>query len=109
MNMFNPLPHNPDFRQPWERKLLKTLWEKEKMLVPAFSLRFQQYFLPFPKQNSIFDSCLSYGNAFILNQSKNLSFDYPFRKRQISDSFKLKEFADDNFNLMKMAESSPNK
>ena len=32
----------------------------------------------------------------------------PFPKRQISDPSKLKEFADDNLNLMKMAESYPN-
>ena len=32
---------------------------------------------------------------------------YPFSKRQILDSSKLKEFANDNFRLMKMAESSP--
>ena len=31
----------------------------------------------------------------------------PFPKRQILDSSKLKEVADDNFELMKMAEKSP--
>ena len=25
----NSLPHNPDFQRPWERSLLKILWEKE--------------------------------------------------------------------------------
>ena len=29
---FNSLPHNPDFLQPSEGSLLKTLWEMEKML-----------------------------------------------------------------------------
>ena len=29
---FNSLPHNPDFYQPWDIRLLKTSWEKEKML-----------------------------------------------------------------------------
>ena len=38
-----------------------------------------------------------------------ISFPYePFPTRQILDFSKLKELADDNFNLMKMAESSPN-
>ena len=38
-------------------------------------------------------------NVFNLNQSKKLSFGkcQPFLKRQISDSSKLKEFADHNF------------
>ena len=30
---FNFLPHNPDLKRPIERSLLKTLWEKEKILV----------------------------------------------------------------------------
>ena len=34
-------------------------------------------------------------------------FIYPIPKRQILDSSNLKEFADDNLNLMKMAESFP--
>ena len=29
------LPYNPDFQRPWESSLLKTLWEKEKMLVTS--------------------------------------------------------------------------
>ena len=29
----NPFPHNPDFKGPQDRGLLKTLWVKEKMLV----------------------------------------------------------------------------
>ena len=34
-HLINPLPHNPNFQQPWEKSLLKTLWEKEKMLVTS--------------------------------------------------------------------------
>ena len=30
---FNPFPHNDTFWHPWETNLLKTLWEKEKLLV----------------------------------------------------------------------------
>ena len=29
----NPFPHNDAFWSPWETSLLKTLWEKEKLLV----------------------------------------------------------------------------
>ena len=32
---FNSLPHYPEFKQPWGRGFLKTLWEKEKMLVTS--------------------------------------------------------------------------
>ena len=33
--LFNSLPHNPWFPFPWEGRFLKTLWEKEKMLVTS--------------------------------------------------------------------------
>ena len=36
----NPFPHNDNFWRPWETSLLKTLWEKEKLLL------FPQCFLP---------------------------------------------------------------
>ena len=31
--LINPFPHNDTFWCPWETNLLKTLWEKEKLLV----------------------------------------------------------------------------
>ena len=30
-----PFPHNDAFWRPWETSLLKTLWEKEKLLVTS--------------------------------------------------------------------------
>ena len=33
--VFNPFPHNDTFWRPWETSLLKTLWEKEKLLVTS--------------------------------------------------------------------------
>ena len=33
----NPVPHDDNFSHSFGRKLLKTFWEKEKMLMPAFS------------------------------------------------------------------------
>ena len=33
--LFNPLPNNPWFLWPWDRCHLKTLWEKEKVLVTS--------------------------------------------------------------------------
>ena len=31
--LVKPLPHNDTFWRPWETSLMKTLWEKEKLLV----------------------------------------------------------------------------
>ena len=31
--LVNPFPHNDTFWRPWETSLLKTLWEKEKLLI----------------------------------------------------------------------------
>ena len=33
-----PLPNKPKFQLPWERRLMKTLWENEKLLVYDSSL-----------------------------------------------------------------------
>ena len=33
--IFNPFPHNDTFWCPWETRLLKTLWEKEKLFVTS--------------------------------------------------------------------------
>ena len=42
----NPFPHKDTFWSPWETSLLKTLWEKEKLLVTSKFLLFPQCFLP---------------------------------------------------------------
>ena len=54
---FNPLQHNPEFKQPWEETTFENNVEKGENAVDHFLL-FPQYFLPFPKQNLIFDPCL---------------------------------------------------
>ena len=42
----NPLSHHPDFEGPWERSLLKILWEKEKILVTnIFSFSHNVFYL----------------------------------------------------------------
>ena len=65
------LPH----KWPWKRSLLKTLWEKEKMLVTSIS-PFPKSFQPFQKQISIFSvtSILPSAYAFNVDQSKILLF-----------------------------------
>ena len=66
---------------------LKTLWEKEKLLVTSnFSFSY-----------SVFQRLL---NQTLKNQGlfgKGLVKSYPMTRRQILDSSKLKGFADDNF------------
>ena len=54
IDQFNPISHNPNFQQPLERSLLKTLWEKEKMLINSIFFLFPQCFLVLDKK-SIFE------------------------------------------------------
>ena len=43
----NPLPYNPELVQPWEKRILKKLCGKRKMLIFSNFLLFQQWFLAF--------------------------------------------------------------
>ena len=43
----NPFPHNDTFWRPWETTLLKTLWEKEKLLVTSNFSFSHSVFYPF--------------------------------------------------------------
>ena len=44
--IFNPFPHNDTFWRPWETILLKTLWDKEKLLVTSnFSFSHSDFYL----------------------------------------------------------------
>ena len=49
--LFNCFPHNPDVQRPQERSLLKTLWEKEKMLVTSIFSFFHSVFYPIKDRN----------------------------------------------------------
>ena len=68
---FNPFLHNDTFWCPWETSLLKTLWEKEKLLVTSnFSFSDSVFypldnFLPFSSNLK-----LSSANSFSLEESK---------------------------------------
>ena len=48
--VINPLPYNPDFKPLWKSNLLKTLWQKEKMLETSI-FSFPTMFLLFPNVN----------------------------------------------------------
>ena len=43
----NSFPHNADFEDLWKRNHLKTVWEKEKMLVTSIFSFSQNVFYPF--------------------------------------------------------------
>ena len=51
---FNPFPHNDTFWRPWEKSLLKTLWEKEKLLVMSNFSFSHSVFYPFGWLSVIF-------------------------------------------------------
>ena len=50
----NPLPHNDTFWRLWETSLLKTQWEKEKLLVTSNFSFSHSVFYPFRQLSSIF-------------------------------------------------------
>ena len=47
-------PHNDTFRRPWETSLLKTLWEKEKLLITSNFSFSHSVFYPFGYLSAIF-------------------------------------------------------
>ena len=52
--LFNPVPHNDTFWHPWETSRLKTLWEKEKLLITRnFSFTHSIFYL-FKELSDIF-------------------------------------------------------
>ena len=52
--LLNPFPHNDTFWHPWETNLLKTLWEKEKLLVTSNFSFSHSVFYPFQNFSAIF-------------------------------------------------------
>ena len=54
VQIFKSFPHNPDFKHLWKQKLLKTLWENEKMLVTSIFSPIPRCFPSIPKRISVF-------------------------------------------------------
>ena len=52
--VFNPFPHSNTFWHLWETMLLKTLWEKEKLLVTSNFSFTHSVFYPFRELSAIF-------------------------------------------------------
>ena len=50
----NPFPQNDTFWRHWEASLLKTLWEKEKLLVTSNFSFTPSVFYPFRELSAIF-------------------------------------------------------
>ena len=74
--MFNPFPNNPWFWRVCSTSVLKTEWEKEKLLMPSKFLLFPQCFLPFLENYLPFssNSKLSSANSFQFGRVQHLSF-----------------------------------
>ena len=53
-DVFNPFPLNDTFWRPWETSFLKTLWEKEKLLVMSNFSFAHSVFYPFRDFSAIF-------------------------------------------------------
>ena len=54
LSSLNPFPHNDTFWRPWETSLLKTPWEKEKLLVTSNVSFTHSVFYPFRELSDIF-------------------------------------------------------
>ena len=65
-NRINPLPQNGESWRSWGKNLLKTLWEKEKMLF----LLFPQCFLLFERKISCFELYSIYRLLMLLDWTK---------------------------------------
>ena len=71
----NSLPHNHDFQRPCTKSLLKSLWDKEKLLgTSIFSFSHNVSTLSNSQVKGSVTFILSSANAFNLDQSKILSF-----------------------------------
>ena len=77
----NPFPNKPLFLRVCIRSIQKTMLEKENLPVKSNFSFFHSVFNP-------------YGEIYAI-------FIQPFPKRQVLDSSKLKQFADDNFEFDK--------
>ena len=74
-NTFNPFPNKPWFLRVCSKSLLKTLWEKEKLLVTSNFSFSHNVFYPLRELSVISSNLkLSSANSFNLEESKMLSF-----------------------------------
>ena len=72
VRMLNPFPNKPWFLRVYSTSLLKTLWEKEKLLATSNFSFFHSVLNPFGEFSSIFHHLkLSSENSFNLEESKN--------------------------------------
>ena len=76
--LFNPFPHNNTFWRVWERSLLKTLWEKEKMLVASiFSFSHNVFYTIKEKEKMLVASIFSFShNVFYTIKDRNFHLCY---------------------------------
>ena len=93
--VLNPFPHDDTFWCPWETSLLKTLWEKEKLLIMSNFSFTPSVFYPFRELSGIFIKfkivlciLLQFGQVYNLSSSNGLTL-YQTTKFFISLTWKL--------------------
>ena len=75
---FNPLPHNPNFKGPKQRMILKIFWEMKKMLVNSIFFFSQNNFYPLKdnahilNNNYIICKCFQFGSGLNFSCGKEL-------------------------------------
>ena len=75
MSCLNPFPNKPWFLRVCSKSLLKTLWEKEKLLITSNFSFSHSVFYPLRELSIISSNLkLSSANSFNLEESKMLSF-----------------------------------
>ena len=85
--LFNPFPNKPRVLHVCSTSLLKTLWEKEKLLLTSNFSFSHSIFYPFADLSSIFNSYLK--SSFSFNFWKSLKFVVWERVRKIESSSSL--------------------
>ena len=100
----NPFPNKPWFLHVCSTSLLKTMWERKKLLITSNFSFSHSVFYPFEELSSVlikFEIVVC--NSLSLEESKTcrLGEGLPITRQQILDSSKLKEFADDDFKFDK--------
>ena len=104
LSFCNPFPNKPQFLRVCSTSLLKTLWEKEKLLLTS-NFSFFQCFLPVRRTFCHFHQTLNcrLQTLSVWKSKKKLSFgkDLTFTTHTKTDLSILKAFADDRNNVTK--------
>ena len=106
----NPFPNKPLFLHVWSTSLLKTLWEKEKLLVPSnflvFSILLGELSIIYMKKEIVACKLFQFGRVQNLLFGKGLN--QLFTRQQNLTLSKIKAFEDDKLSATKNMKYSRN-